>query len=66
MNRVPHDGGGVMVWAGRSYRKRTQLHFTDGNLNAQKSHGEIEALLLLKVCDQWMHICIFSHVKSID
>jgi hypothetical protein len=34
VNRVPHGGGGVMVWAGISYRQRTQLHFIDGNLSA--------------------------------
>ena len=36
VNRVPHGGGGVMVWAGISYGQRTQLHFIDGNLNAQR------------------------------
>ncbi len=41
VNRVPHGGGGVMVWAGISYRQRTQVHFIDGNLNAQRSHDEI-------------------------
>ena len=29
-------GGGVMVWAGICYRQRTQVHFTDGILNAQR------------------------------
>jgi hypothetical protein len=27
VNRVPHGGGGVMVWAGISYGQLTQLHF---------------------------------------
>jgi hypothetical protein len=36
VNRVLHGGGGVMVLADISYGKRTQLHFLDGNLNAQK------------------------------
>jgi hypothetical protein len=36
VNRVPHDGGGVMAWAGISYGQRTQLHFIDGNFNAQR------------------------------
>jgi hypothetical protein len=31
VNRVPHGGGGVMVWAGISYGQQTQLHFIDGN-----------------------------------
>ena len=30
-----------MVWAGISYGQRTQLHFIDGNLNAQKFREEI-------------------------
>ena len=36
VNRVPHGGGGVMVSAGINYGKQTQLHFIDGNLNAQR------------------------------
>ena len=36
VNRVPHGEGGVMVWAGISYEQRTQLHFINGNLNAQR------------------------------
>ena len=35
VNRVPHGGGGVMVWTGLSYEQQTQLHFINGNLNAQ-------------------------------
>jgi hypothetical protein len=35
VNRVPHGGGGVMVWAGISYGQHTQLHFIDFNLNAE-------------------------------
>ena len=41
VNRVPHGCGGVMVWAGTSYRKQTQLHFIDGNLNKQRYRDEI-------------------------
>ena len=41
VNRVPHGGGGVMVWAGISYGQRTQLHFIDGYLNAQRYCDEI-------------------------
>jgi hypothetical protein len=40
-NRVPHDGGGVMVWAGISYGQHQQLHCIDGNLNAQRYRDEI-------------------------
>jgi hypothetical protein len=41
VNREPHGGGGVIVWAGISYGQRTQLHFIDGNLNAQRCRDEI-------------------------
>ena len=41
VNRVSHGGGGVMLWAGKSYGQRTELHFTDGNLNTQRYHDEI-------------------------
>jgi hypothetical protein len=37
VNRVPHFGGGVMVWAGINYRQRTQLNFIDGGLIALRS-----------------------------
>ena len=29
VNKAPHGGGGVMVWAGISYGQLTQLHFID-------------------------------------
>ena len=29
VSRVPHGGGGVMVWTSISYGQRTQLHFID-------------------------------------
>uniref|UniRef100_A0A8C7MEW3 Zinc finger protein 16-like n=1 Tax=Oncorhynchus kisutch TaxID=8019 RepID=A0A8C7MEW3_ONCKI len=34
-------GGGVMLWAGISYRQRTQLHFNDDYFNAQRYRDEI-------------------------
>ncbi len=37
----PHGGGGVMVWAGVCYGQRTQVHFIDGILNAQRYRDEI-------------------------
>ena len=36
-------GGSVMVWAGISYRYRTQLVVIDGNLNAQKYRDRVLA-----------------------
>ncbi len=41
VDRVAHGGGGVMVWAGICYGQRTQVHFIDGILNAQRYHDEI-------------------------
>jgi hypothetical protein len=41
VSKVPHVGGGVMVWADISYGQRTQLHLSDGNLNAQRYRDEI-------------------------
>ena len=41
VNRVPQCGGGVMVWEGISYGQRTQLHFINVDLNAQRYCEEI-------------------------
>uniref|UniRef100_A0A8C6PLV7 Tc1-like transposase DDE domain-containing protein n=1 Tax=Nothobranchius furzeri TaxID=105023 RepID=A0A8C6PLV7_NOTFU len=41
VDRVPHGGGGVMVWAGICYGQITQVHFIDGILNAQRYRDEI-------------------------
>ncbi len=41
LDRVAHVGGGVMVWAGLCYGQRTQVHFIDGILNAQRYRDEI-------------------------
>ncbi len=41
VDRVAHGGGGVMVWSGICYGQRTQGHFIDGILNAQRYRGEI-------------------------
>ncbi len=41
MDRVAQGGGGVMVWAGVCYGQRTQVHFIDGILNAQRYRDEI-------------------------
>ncbi len=41
MDRVAHGGGGVLVWASVGYGQRTQVHFIDGILNAQRYHDEI-------------------------
>ncbi len=35
VDRMTHDGGGVMVWAGICYGQRIQVHFIDGILNAR-------------------------------
>lgn len=41
VDRVAHGGGGVMVWAGICYGRRTRVHFIDGILNAQRYRDEI-------------------------
>ncbi len=41
VDRVAHGCGGVMVWAGVCYGQRTQVHFIDGILNAQRYRDEI-------------------------
>ncbi len=41
VDRVAHGGGGVMVWPGICYGQRTQVHFIDGILNAQRYRDEI-------------------------
>ncbi len=41
VDRVAHGGGGVMVWAGLCYGQRTQVHFIESILNAQRYHDEI-------------------------
>ncbi len=41
VDRVAHSGGGVMVWVGVCYGQRTQVHFIDGILNAQRYCDEI-------------------------
>ncbi len=41
-DRVAHGGGGVMVWAGVCYGQRTQVHFIDGILNAQRRDPETQ------------------------
>ncbi len=47
MNRVAHGGGGVMVWAGVCYGQRTQVHFIEGILNAQRYRDEILRLIVV-------------------
>ena len=59
VNRVPHGGGGVMVWAGISYGQRTQLHFIDGNLNAQRYRDEIPRPIVVPFIRH--HHLMFQH-----
>ena len=59
VNRVPHGGGGVMVWAGISYRQRTQLHFIYGNLNTQRYRDEILRPIVMPFIHR--HHLMFQH-----
>ena len=62
MNRVPHGGGGVMVWAGISYGQLTQLHFIDYNLNAQRYCDEILRSIVVPFIHH--HHLMFQHDKT--
>ncbi len=62
VDRVAHGGGGVMVWAGICYGQRTQVHFIDGILNAQRYRDEILRPIVvpffhdhhLRICTQFL------------
>ncbi len=66
VDRVAHSGGGVMVWAGVCYGQRTQGHFIDGILNAQRYCDEIlrpivvpfihDHHLMLQHDNAWPHV----------
>ena len=56
--RVPHGGSRVMVWAGISYREWTQLHFINGNLNAQWYRDNVPVL----PCPAYSDISPIEHV----
>ncbi len=66
VDRVAHDGSGVMVWAGICYGQRAQVHFIDGILNAQRYRDKILRLivvpfihhhhLLLQHDNEWPHV----------
>ncbi len=47
VGRVAHGGSGVMVWAGVCYGQRTQVHFIDAILNAQRYRDEILRLIVV-------------------
>jgi hypothetical protein len=61
VNRVPHGGGGVMLWAGISYGQGTQLHFIDfiDNLNAQRYCDEILKPIVVPFIHR--HHLMFQH-----
>ena len=59
VNRLPHGGGGVKVWVSISYGQRTQLHFINGNLIAQRHHDEIlRPIVVPFIC---RHHLMFQH-----
>ena len=59
VNSAPPGGGGVMVWAGTSYGQQTQLQFIDGNMNAQRYHGEILRPIVVPFIH--LHQLMFQH-----
>ena len=48
-----------MVWAGISYGQRTQLHFINGNLNAQRYRDEILRPIVVSFISR--HHLMFQH-----
>ncbi len=66
VDRVADGGGGFMVWAGICYGQRTQVHFIDGSLNAQRYRDEIlrpivvpfihDHHLMLQHDNAWPHV----------
>ncbi len=70
MDRVAHGGGEVMVWAGVCYGQRTQVHFIDGIVNAQRYRDEIlrpivvpfihDHHLMLQHDNAWPHVTRIS------
>uniref|UniRef100_A0A3B3I5N2 Tc1-like transposase DDE domain-containing protein n=1 Tax=Oryzias latipes TaxID=8090 RepID=A0A3B3I5N2_ORYLA len=59
VDRVAHGGGGVMVWAGICYGQRTQVHFIDGILNAQRYRDEILGPIVVPYVQQ--HHLMLQH-----
>ncbi len=65
-DRVANGGGGVMVSAGICYGQRTQVHFIDGILKAQRYRDEIlrsivvafihDHHLMLQHDNAWPHV----------
>ncbi len=66
VNPVAHGCGGFMVWARICYGQRTQVHFIDGILNAQRWRDEIlrpivlpfihDHHLMLQHDNAWPHV----------
>jgi hypothetical protein len=63
VNRVPHGGSRVMVWAGISYGQQTQLHFINENLNAQRYHDEILRPIVVSFIHH--HHLMFQHDNAL-
>uniref|UniRef100_A0A3P9JG58 Transposase Tc1-like domain-containing protein n=1 Tax=Oryzias latipes TaxID=8090 RepID=A0A3P9JG58_ORYLA len=59
VDRVAHGGGGVMVWAGIGYGRRTQVHFIDGILNGQRYRDEILGPIVVPYIQQ--HHLMLQH-----
>uniref|UniRef100_A0A3P9KLZ0 Tc1-like transposase DDE domain-containing protein n=1 Tax=Oryzias latipes TaxID=8090 RepID=A0A3P9KLZ0_ORYLA len=59
VDRLAHGGGVVMVWAGICYGRRTQVHFIDGILNAQRYCDEILGPIVVPYIQQ--HHLMLQH-----
>ena len=58
VDQVVHGGSGVMVWAGVYYGQRTQVHFIDGILNAQRYRDEILRPIVVPFTQNHHSCCI--------
>ncbi len=69
VGRVTHVGSGVIVWAGICYGQRTQMHFIDGILNAQRYCDEILSSIVVPFIHDhhlmWQHDNARPHVARI-
>uniref|UniRef100_A0A8C7Z1I8 Transposase n=1 Tax=Oryzias sinensis TaxID=183150 RepID=A0A8C7Z1I8_9TELE len=59
LDRVAYGGGGIKVWAGIWYGRRTQVHFIDGILNAQRYRDEILGPIVVPYIQQ--HHLMLQH-----
>ncbi len=63
VDRGAHGGSGAMVWAGICYGQRTQVHFIDGILNAQRYRDEILRPVVVPFIHDHHHMLQHDNVR---